>query len=173
MFFNFRFCGILCFWKCTCTSLETCTFPDSWRDNNMVLKTKHFLPIVMICHEIEQRLKLISINKIFICDYFSESLWTILTRSLLNSNTIQLLGQLIRPVSHRPNSISPEQSNTFLQSLYHLVHVYHGFRINVILKHLRQFVQSDWFLPMFISHDRDTASGARIDPFKRRVLFSY
>ena len=24
-----------------------------------------------------------------------------------------------------------------------------------ILKHLRQFVQSDWFLPVFISHDRD------------------
>ena len=29
-----------------------------------------------------------------------------------------------------------------------------------ILKHLREFVQSDWFLPMFISHDRDTAHGA-------------
>ena len=42
-----------------------------------------------------------------------------------------------------------------------------------ILKHLRQFVQSDWFLPVFISHDKDTASGRRIDPFKRRVLFSY
>ena len=32
--------------------------------------------------------------------------------------------------------------------------------IEEILKHLRQFVQSDWFLPVFISHDRDTASGA-------------
>ena len=31
----------------------------------------------------------------------------------------------------------------------------------IILKHLRKFVQSDWFLPVFISHDdRDTASGA-------------
>ena len=30
----------------------------------------------------------------------------------------------------------------------------------MILKHLRQFVQSDWFLPVFISHDRDTAGGA-------------
>ena len=29
-----------------------------------------------------------------------------------------------------------------------------------ILKHLRQFVQSDWFLPVFISHDKDMASGA-------------
>ena len=29
--------------------------------------------------------------------------------------------------------------------------------IKHILKHLRQFVQSDWFLPMFISHDKDTA----------------
>ena len=28
-----------------------------------------------------------------------------------------------------------------------------------ILKHLREFVQSDWFLPVFISHDRDTACG--------------
>ena len=26
-----------------------------------------------------------------------------------------------------------------------------------ILKHLREFVQSDWFLPMFISHDIDKA----------------
>ena len=39
-----------------------------------------------------------------------------------------------------------------------------------ILKHLRQFVQSDWFLPVFISHDKDTASGLWIDPFKRRLL---
>ena len=43
----------------------------------------------------------------------------------------------------------------------------------IILKHFRQFVQSDWFLPVFISHDKDTASGLRIDPFKHRVLFSY
>ena len=42
-----------------------------------------------------------------------------------------------------------------------------------ILKHLRQFVQSDWFLPVFISHDKDTACDARIDPFERRGLFSY
>ena len=41
------------------------------------------------------------------------------------------------------------------------------------LKHLRQFVHSDWFLPVFISHDKDTAAVPRIDPFKRRVLFSY
>ena len=27
--------------------------------------------------------------------------------------------------------------------------------IKVILKYLRQFVQSDWFLPIFISHDKD------------------
>ena len=40
-----------------------------------------------------------------------------------------------------------------------------------ILKHLRQLVQSDWFLPVFISHDKDTASGLRIDPLKCRVLF--
>ena len=26
-----------------------------------------------------------------------------------------------------------------------------------ILKHLKQFVQSDWFLPVFIPHDKDTA----------------
>ena len=26
-----------------------------------------------------------------------------------------------------------------------------------ILKHLRRFVQSDWFLPVFISRDKDTA----------------
>ena len=26
--------------------------------------------------------------------------------------------------------------------------------IRVILKHFRQFVQSDWFLPVFISHDK-------------------
>ena len=32
--------------------------------------------------------------------------------------------------------------------------------IQEILKRLRQFVQSDWFLPVFISHDRDTASSA-------------
>ena len=31
--------------------------------------------------------------------------------------------------------------------------------INHIFKHFRQFVQSDWFLPMFISHDKDTVSG--------------
>ena len=36
-------------------------------------------------------------------------------------------------------------------------------------KHLRQFVQSDWFLPVFISHDKGTL---RIDPFKCRVLLS-
>ena len=29
-----------------------------------------------------------------------------------------------------------------------------------ILKHLREFVQSDWFLPVFISHYIDTARGA-------------
>ena len=29
----------------------------------------------------------------------------------------------------------------------------------IILKHLRQFVQSDWFLPVFILHDKDTTSG--------------
>ena len=29
-----------------------------------------------------------------------------------------------------------------------------------ILKHLRQFVQSDWFLPVFLSHDKDTVGGA-------------
>ena len=29
-----------------------------------------------------------------------------------------------------------------------------------ILKHLRQFAQSDWFLPVFISHDRNMARGA-------------
>ena len=45
--------------------------------------------------------------------------------------------------------------------------------LKCILKHLRQFVQSDWFLPVFISHDKDTASSLQIDPFKRRVLFSY
>ena len=33
-------------------------------------------------------------------------------------------------------------------------------RITDILKHLKEFVQSDWFLPVFISHDRDTARGA-------------
>ena len=32
--------------------------------------------------------------------------------------------------------------------------------IKSILKHLRQFVKSDWFLPVFISHDKDTAGGA-------------
>ena len=29
-----------------------------------------------------------------------------------------------------------------------------------MLKNLGQFVQSDWFLPEFISHDKDTADGA-------------
>ena len=48
-----------------------------------------------------------------------------------------------------------------------------NYLISRILKHLRQFVQSDWFLPVFIPHDKDTTSGLRIDPFKRRVLFSY
>ena len=43
--------------------------------------------------------------------------------------------------------------------------------LTLILKHLRQFVQYDWFLPVCISHDKDTASGLRIDPFKHRVLF--
>ena len=32
------------------------------------------------------------------------------------------------------------------------VHIYFD-----ILKHLRQFVQSDWFLDVLISHDKDTA----------------
>ena len=41
-----------------------------------------------------------------------------------------------------------------------------------ILKHLRQFVQSDWFLTMFISHDKDTVNVIWIDPFQRRALFS-
>ena len=46
------------------------------------------------------------------------------------------------------------------------------------LKHLRQFVQSDWFLPVFISHNKDTAlnvctTHARgwIDPLECRDLF--
>ena len=51
----------------------------------------------------------------------------------------------------------------------------------IILTHFREFVQSDWFLPVFISHDRDTAlfecfmrmHRPRIDPLERRVLFSY
>ena len=47
-----------------------------------------------------------------------------------------------------------------------------------ILKYLREFVQSDWFLPMFISHDRDTAwnvctmhTPGWIDPLECRDLF--
>ena len=57
------------------------------------------------------------------------------------------------------------QSNKFLNSTFYIIWLIH--------KHLRQFMQSDCFLPVFISHDKDTASGLRIDPFKRRVLFSY
>ena len=38
-----------------------------------------------------------------------------------------------------------------------LTYIRTGFSLKVILKHLRQFVQSDWFLPVFISHDKDTA----------------
>ena len=47
-----------------------------------------------------------------------------------------------------------------------------------ILKHLRQFVQSDWFLTVFISHDKDTAwnvctthTPGWIDPLECRDLF--
>ena len=39
-----------------------------------------------------------------------------------------------------------------------------------ILKHLRQFVQSDWFLPVFISHDRDTARAVLLECFMRMHL---
>ena len=48
----------------------------------------------------------------------------------------------------------------------------------IILKHLREFVQSDWFVPVFISDDRDTAgrtlgmfAPGRIDPLECRDLF--
>ena len=41
--------------------------------------------------------------------------------------------------------------------------------ITHVLKHYRQFVQSDWFLAVFKSR----LAALRIDPFKRRVLFSY
>ena len=49
-----------------------------------------------------------------------------------------------------------------LDLLYSSVHMNDSFllqhnSIYLILKHLRQFVQSDWFLPVFISHDKDTA----------------
>ena len=46
------------------------------------------------------------------------------------------------------------------------------------LKHLRQFVQSDWFLHVFISHDKDKAlnvctthAPGWIDPLECRDLF--
>ena len=46
-----------------------------------------------------------------------------------------------------------------------------------ILKHFRQFVQSDWFLPGFISHDKDTVwnvcithAPGWIDPLECRDL---
>ena len=56
--------------------------------------------------------------------------------------------------------------------------------LSLILKHLREFVQSDWFLLVFISHEIDTARGSRrawnvftahtpgwIDPLECRDLF--
>ena len=42
-----------------------------------------------------------------------------------------------------------------------------------ILKHLRQFAQSDWFLPVFISGIETRWAAPRIDPFERRGILSY
>ena len=43
------------------------------------------------------------------------------------------------------------------------IFLYSQYNLNTILKHLRQFVQSDWFLPdaCVISHDRDTFMARR------------
>ena len=43
---------------------------------------------------------------------------------------------------------------------YGIVHILYAtvdIALMRILKHLRQFVQSDWFLPVFISHDKRLA----------------
>ena len=60
----------------------------------------------------------------------------------------------------------------------YMTHYDHQTSISKILKHLRQFVQSDWFLPVFISHDKDTAwnvcathAPGWIDPLECRDLY--